>query len=102
MTDDDEVGPLDDRRWNGTVVPHRSQAHVFSDTGSGDRIWVEEIPQIGMLQFWCYEEPDGPDSEDYCMSVVALDMEQGLKMYEYLGEALSRAARKALEEGARG
>ncbi len=80
-------------RFNGALVPHRSEPNVFADS-SGDRMWAEPIPALGMIQFWTYEEEDGERGERFSVSTVALDMDGIKKLKDYLTRFEAQVAAK--------
>lgn len=84
---------VDSIRFNGALVPHRNQPNVFADN-SGDRMWAEPIPALGMIQFWAYEEEDGERGEAFSISTVALDMDGIKKLKDYLTRFEAQVAAK--------
>lgn len=83
-------------RFNGREVPHRSNPNVFMDQ-SGDRIWIERIRETDTIQIWAYEEDDGERGETFTVATVALDLEQTMKLQDFLGKHLKDLADKYRE-----
>lgn len=84
---------MDEVRFNGAEVPHGSDPNVFKDD-SGDRIWIEKIPELDMIQVWAYEEEDGERGEVYAVTTVALNLEQTMKLQAFLEQHLKELAAK--------